>query len=124
LLHGAWGDETADLVERTADDVLNPLAGDTIRSLVAAPREGAGLTLEGGGLAFSAAKESENGDWLVLRCVNLLERPVSGRWVVGGGVREARTSRLDETPGEPLAVAGESVAFEAGPRAVSTVLVR
>ncbi|OYV67862.1 MAG: hypothetical protein B7Z72_09170, partial [Gemmatimonadetes bacterium 21-71-4] len=33
LLHGAWSGETADLVERTADDVLAPIAGATIRSL-------------------------------------------------------------------------------------------
>lgn len=124
MLHEAWSDDTADLVERAADDVLMPLAGTTIRSLVAVAPEMPGLELQGRGLAFSAAKESDDGEWLVLRCVNLLDRPVRGRWVVAGGVREARASRLDETPGGELPVSGDAVEFEAGRRAVVTVLVR
>ncbi|MDE3217227.1 MAG: hypothetical protein KGO03_12535, partial [Gemmatimonadota bacterium] len=123
MLHGPWTDETADLVERTADDVLVPVTGATVRSLAAVAPEMPGLELQGRGLAFSAAKESDDGHWLVLRCVNLLDRAVRGRWVVAGGVREARASRLDETPGADLPVSGDAVEFEAGPRAVVTVLV-
>jgi 2-O-(6-phospho-alpha-D-mannosyl)-D-glycerate hydrolase len=123
MLHGAWCDETADLVARMADDVLVPLTGVTIRALTTVVPDVPGVELQGTGLAFSAVKESEDGAWLVLRCVNLLNRPVPGRWVVAGGVREARASRLDETPGDALAVAGDAVEFEAGPRAVVTMLV-
>ncbi len=124
-LHDAWCDETADLVERTADDVLVPLTGATIRSITTPPvAESAGLELRGAGLACSAAKESDDGEWLVLRCVNVLDRAARGRWVVSGGVREARLSRLDETPGDPLLVAGDAVEFDAPPRGVVTVLVR
>ncbi|HUX32969.1 MAG TPA: glycoside hydrolase family 38 C-terminal domain-containing protein [Gemmatimonadaceae bacterium] len=124
LLHDAWSDETADLVERVADDVLVPIAGATLRSIVSVAPEMPGLVLDGRGLTFSAAKESEDGAWLVLRCVNVLPRAVPGRWVVAGGVREARLSRLDETPGDALVVAGDAIAFDAPARGVVTVLVR
>ena len=124
LLHGPRDDDTIEQIERTADDVLVPLTGETIRSLVAVAFEMPGLTLEGRGLAFSAAKQSEDGEWMVLRCVNRLDHPVEGRWALAGGLREARTSRLDETVGEPIAVAGDAVPFVAGPRAIVTVLVR
>ncbi len=124
MLHDGWSDATADLVERAADDVLVPLTGYTIRSLIAVAPQTPGLELQGAGLAFSAAKESEDGEWLVLRCVNVLNRPVPGRWVVEGGLREARVSRLDETPGDALAVSGDAVEFYAPARGVVTVSVR
>jgi hypothetical protein len=56
--------------------------------------------------------------------VNLIEEPREGAWRLGFPVREARLSRLDETPGEPLHVADNRVAFRAGPREIVTVLVR
>lgn len=125
LMHGPWGDATAALVERTAEDVLVPVTGDTLRSMIAAPPESPRLELEGegDGLVFSAAKESEDGAWMVLRCVNRFDRAVRGRWFLPG-IREARMSRLDETPGDAVPVAGDRVAFEAPPRGVVTVLVR
>jgi hypothetical protein len=63
--HGPRTGETIDLIERTADDVLLPLTGTTLRSAIADYPATAGLELEGRGLAFSSAKESEDGDWLV-----------------------------------------------------------
>ncbi len=123
LVHGPWGDETSELVERTAEDVLEPVTGDTLRSMIAAPPESPRLELEGSGLVCSAVKESEDGEWTVLRCVNRFDRAVGGRWILTG-IREARMSRLDETPGDALPVAGDRVEFEAPPRGVVTVLVR
>jgi hypothetical protein len=52
------------------------------------------------------------------------ELAVRGRWRLPGVVREARLARLDETLGAALDVADGAVAFEAGPRAVVTVMVR
>lgn len=124
MLHGARSDAVVDLVERTADDVLLPVTGATMRSLIDVPPEVPGLELQGQGLAFSSAKESEDGEWLVLRCVNLFDHPVRGRWVVPEGLAAARFSRLDETPGEEMLVGENAVEFEAGPRAVVTILVR
>jgi hypothetical protein len=60
----------------------------------------------------------------VLRCINLTDATVAGRWTLGVDVSEARIARLDETIVEQIAVSGASVSFEAGPRAIVTILVR
>ncbi|MHB1863602.1 MAG: glycoside hydrolase family 38 C-terminal domain-containing protein, partial [Gemmatimonadaceae bacterium] len=124
LLHGPRDAAVIARIERAAEDVLTPVTGHTIRALLASPPESAGLSLDGEGLAFSCAKESEDGAWMVLRCVNLLERVVRGRWKVGFAIAEARMSRLDETPGDAVTARGSVVEFEAAPRGVVTLLVR
>jgi len=122
--HGPRTSETIDLIERTADDVLLPLVGTTLRSAMASYRNAGGLTLDGAGLAFSSARESEDGEWLVLRCVNLTEASTSGTWGLPFTPVEAKLAHLDETPIAELAPMADRVAFEAGPRAVVTILVR
>jgi alpha-mannosidase len=124
LLHGPRTRQVLDEIERAADDALLPLEGRTLRSALAVPAPIAGVELVGTGLAFSALKESEDGDWVVARCVNLLDEPVDGCWRFGAPVLEARYARLDETPLEPLEVTANRVSFRAGPRAVVTVVVR
>jgi hypothetical protein len=124
LLHGARDDATIAEIERISDDVLHPLVGDTVRATVALPPDTAGASLLGDGLAFSAIKPSADGNWLVLRCVNLLGAPVQGAWELGAPVREAWLSRLDETRGEPLAVDERRVAFVAPPYGIVTILLR
>jgi len=124
LPHGARSAEMIDLVERMADDVLLPLTGTTLRSAVADYAATRGLELEGRGLAFSSAKESEDGEWLVLRCVNLTDDAVAGRWSLPFVLREGRLARLDETPMSSLSVSGRTLEFSAPRRAVVTVLVR
>ncbi|MGH7717245.1 MAG: glycoside hydrolase family 38 C-terminal domain-containing protein, partial [Gemmatimonadaceae bacterium] len=128
VLHGARDVATIDRIERTADDMLLPLTGVTLRSALSVAAPTFGVELRGAGLAFNACKDSEDGEWMVLRCVNLAEHPASGAWTVPGA-REARRSRLDETPGDPLPVEERSngrveVRFDAVPRAVVTILVR
>ncbi|HEY2896753.1 MAG TPA: glycosyl hydrolase-related protein [Gemmatimonadaceae bacterium] len=124
LPHGPRDDETITLIEHTADDVLHPLAGRTVRSATPIPVVTAGVMLEGDRLALSTIKESENGEWLVLRCVNLTDREIDGAWTLGARAREARVSRLDERPGELLGIQDDRVPFIAAPRAIVTVLVR
>ena len=124
LLHGPRDARTLALVERTADDVLLPLCGNTLRSAYTDLPAAGGIELAGEGLAFSTCKESEDGAWTVLRCVNVTDERVAGAWRLGAGVAEARLARLDETPLEPLEVRGGAVSFTAGARAVVTVLVR
>ncbi|MEP7087378.1 MAG: glycosyl hydrolase-related protein [Gemmatimonadota bacterium] len=124
LLHGARDDAMIAYIERAADDVLHPLAGRTVRTGAALPLSTLGVSLTGGGLGLSAIKTSEDGAWLVLRCVNLTEREVAGSWSLGLPITEARASRLDETPGEIVLIQDNSVAFSAAPRAVVTLLVR
>jgi len=124
LLHGARDDATIAEIERTADDVLHPLAGRTVRSATELHEETSGVALEGEGLALSTIKTSEDGEWLVLRCLNLSERDVAGAWVLGAPAREARGSRLDETLGELVGIQDNFVRFVAPPRAIVTLLVR
>jgi alpha-mannosidase len=124
MLHGARTAQTIDTIDRIADDVLVPLTGTTLRSALAIPDVKATALLDGSGLSFSTLKESEDGEWLVARCVNLLDMPVTGRWSFGFPVADARLARLDETPTSALAVRGDTVDFEAPPRGVVTVLVR
>ena len=122
--HGPRLPEVIDTIERTADDVLLPLVGTTLRSAIGDYGAAGGLELEGEGLAFSTAKESEEGDWLVLRCVNLTDVATRGVWRLPFSPGEARLARLDETPLGALTPTDDSVPFTAAPRAVVTILVR
>jgi 2-O-(6-phospho-alpha-D-mannosyl)-D-glycerate hydrolase len=123
-LHGGRDAHAIDTIERTADDFLVPITGVTLRSALRVPDDTVGPELVGAGLAFSTIKESEDGRWLVLRCVNLTNEQIAGAWRLPLAIEEARLSRLDETPGDPLSAEGQSVAFTADPRAVVTLLVR
>jgi alpha-mannosidase len=122
--HGPRDAATLDAIERAADDVLLPLTGFTLRSALDVPSPTPGIELEGRGLAFSTCKVSEDGQWLVLRCVNLDTEQVEGRWRLAFALREACHARLDETPGERARVTTSEIAFLAGPRAVVTILAR
>ena len=122
--HGTRTPDVIDEIERTADDVLLPLVGTTLRSAVADYLATGALELEGRGLAFSAAKESEDGEWLVLRCVNVTDVPVHGTWRLPFTPREAKLARLDETPLGAITPVGSAIEFSAGARAVITILAR
>lgn len=124
MLHGARSAATIDSIERVADDILLPLSGATLRSALENPGAFKGIALDGEGLAFSCAKESEDGRWLVLRCVNLLDEARAGSWTLGAPIVEARFARLDEAVIEAAQVDGSVVRFLAAPRAVVTILVR
>ena len=124
MLHDARTTATIDDIERTADDVLLPLTGATLRSALAEPDALHGVALRGEGLAFSCAKEAEDGRGLVLRCVNLVDEERAGSWELGSAVREAWIARLDETPVAPLHPSGATIPFLAPARGVVTVVVR
>jgi alpha-mannosidase len=124
LLHGPRTAPVVDEIERAADDILVPLTGSTLRSALRVPPPVFGVELRGEGLACSAVKESEDGQWLVLRCVNLLDAELPGSWRLGAKVAEAHLARLDETPMAPLSSDGDTIAFRAPSRGVVTVLAR
>ena len=124
LPHGNLSETATALVARTADDVLVPLQAVTIRSALHLPAPSQGIELEGDGLVLSSIKDSDNGDWIVLRCVNLFDRETAGTWRCGFAVTEARDSRLDETPMNAARVEHGCVIFNAGPKALVTILVR
>jgi alpha-mannosidase len=124
MLHGPRTELTIDAIERTADDVLHPLAGETVRALREVPPPAPGVELTGEGLAFAACKRSDDGDWMVLRCTNLLAREVRGRWTLPEPPRDVRWSQLDERVGDPYPAAGSSIDITAPPRGTVTLLVR
>jgi mannosylglycerate hydrolase len=111
-------------LEWASDDFLTPTTGDTWRGVATPLQDFAGLTLVGDGLSFSAAKRSEDGEWLVLRCVNQRRAAVQGTWHLPRAAAEARHSRLDETPGEKIAQRGDRILFDAAPYAVVTILIK
>ena len=133
LPHGSRSEETIALVERIADDFLLPLRGITLRSALARPAPTTGVELvldehepEGldGLLAFSACKPAEDGNGMILRCINLADRTLRARWRIGAPISEALLARMDETPITKLAVDGRGIPFAAAPRAVTTVIAR
>ena len=124
MLHGGRTPATLDEIEREADRFLHPLRGFTVRSALAVPPTVSGPELSGTNLAFSAMKESEDQQWLVLRCVNISDRAQTGRWTLPRPIQEAKLARLDETPLGDLKVDSSVVEFGAGPRTVVTILVR
>ncbi|HEX7979277.1 MAG TPA: hypothetical protein VF461_11790 [Gemmatimonadaceae bacterium] len=123
-LHGPATPEQLDAIEQMADDVLLPLAGETLRSNLLEPLSAGGLELEGEGLAFSAALPAREDGWVVLRCVNRRDGSVAGAWRTTRAVAEASLARLDETRISPLAVGDRVIEFEAPPHAIVTVLAR
>jgi mannosylglycerate hydrolase len=127
--HGPLSPGTLDAIERAADDALLPLRGETLRAALHVPNPTLGAELEGEGLAFGAIKEAEDGAGVVLRCVNVTDVALGGRWRLGFPVKRATLARLDETPtGDALPIEHDAgapmIAFEAGPRAVVTLLLK
>lgn len=118
--HGALTDDTIHAIEIAAEDFLLAPTGMTAAGGGAPDTAVRGPSLEGRGLRFEACKESADGGSLVVRCTNLLDRPVGGRWSLEG-MTEAVLCRLDETPLGTLTVERESVAFQVAPFAVSTI---
>ncbi len=105
------------------EDALLPLTGDTRRDLVTLPPSIQGLALEGEGLTFSALKESDDGNYVVARCVNITDAEVHGAWVLPRAPGSAHVSRLDETPIAPLPTRGNRISIIVPPHGIHTVLV-
>jgi alpha-mannosidase len=121
--HGADTPATRDDILALLDDVLLPLAGETCRDLVSLPSPIDGITLEGAGLAFSTFKESDDGNYIVARCVNVTGTEVRGTWVLPIPVPAAHSGRLDETPVAPLDVVGTRISITVAPYAIHTALI-
>lgn len=120
LAHGPRTDATRHAVQLAAESWLHPLVGDTWGSAVQPPARVLGLTLAGEGLAYSSCKPADDGNGIVVRCVNLLDRPVAGRWSLDG-VRRAWLTRLDEVALGALPVRDGRVDFHAPSRATVSI---
>jgi alpha-mannosidase len=122
--HSARLVATIDAIEQAADDVLLPLTGTTLRAALATPAPVRGVELVGSGLAFSTVKTSEDGTWMVLRCVNLRDDEVAGQWRLPADVTEAKLARLDESIIGHVSTTRDVIEFRAPARGVVTILVR
>jgi alpha-mannosidase len=111
-------------LEMAADDLLLPMSGDSWRGVATPLAEFSGLTLEGEGLVFSAAKRSEDGEWLVLRCQNQRATVMQGAWHLPRPATDVCLSQLDERPGVALSGTASRIHFEAPPFGIVTLLVR
>lgn len=120
--HGGDTAETRTEIVAFAEDALLPLTGSTQRDLIGAPPPIDGVALEGAGLTFSALKESDDGNYVVLRCVNVTDVEVRGAWILPRAPASAHVSRLDETPIAPLEAKGNRVPIIVPPLGIHTVL--
>lgn len=121
--HAGDSPSTRAAIIALVDDVLLPLGGDTQRDLLTLPAPITGVALEGEGLAFSSLKESEDGESVVARCVNVTGKVVHGAWVLPHIVATAHEARLDETPTGALAVDGRRIPIVLPPHGIHTVLI-
>jgi alpha-mannosidase len=126
-LTGACPDAVADLtrLEALAEEFHAPLAGLMVPDAVDPPGSLPGPRLDGAGLAFTALKPCSDGRGMVLRCVNVTQRPVEGAWQLPAPCRRAERSRLDERAVETIVVeqGGRRIPFRAGRREVVTIRV-
>ena len=123
MLHGLLTEDAIVAVDNAAEDFLVPLTAWTPAGGASADLMVRGLALDGRGLRFESCKEPEEGRGLVVRCTNVLNRPVDGSWSLSG-IGEAFLCRLDELPLGTLPVVEGRVAFQAPPFAVTTILLR
>lgn len=121
MLHDEWSRTTIAHIDRSADDLLTPLAGETLRDAVSLPAHVAGPELVGEGLRASAVTVSRDGQALILRVVNLTDAQLDGAWVLppGRAWRYARC-RLDETVLSDEIATVSRIGFTIGPRDVLT----
>ncbi|MEO8227443.1 MAG: glycosyl hydrolase-related protein, partial [Gemmatimonadota bacterium] len=83
------------------------------------------VELSGEGLVLSAIKPAEDGDGMVLRCYNALDRPTTGAWKILPPPGSAMRTRGDESGSETCNVSPDGeIAFAAGPHAIVTMRVR
>ncbi|MGH7583617.1 MAG: hypothetical protein ACREL5_10370, partial [Gemmatimonadales bacterium] len=113
------------LLESFWEDAFAPIQATFIRdytgSIDALPRDG--VELEGTGLVFSAAKPSEDGSGIVLRCYNADSSGVSGRWMVRAPAGLASAVRADERRIAPLPWSEGVIDFTVPARGIFTVRV-
>lgn len=89
----------AAIAHNICEDALRPLVGHTWRD---APADAAscipGVTLTGqGGVVASAVKPADDGDGIILRCVNVHETERDARWNTPWPQAQVVAARLDET---------------------------
>jgi alpha-mannosidase len=114
-LGGNW--ESPAGLYRSWEDLFLPIRATWFRDWNGREHLGAGVQLDGEGLALSAIMPARQGRGIVVRCLNLLNQPSDGRLHFGFPVSSAERIRADETLIADLtaALTGSSLAFTAQP---------
>jgi alpha-mannosidase len=105
-LRASWLPATSVRADRRQTALLQPAPADSVE-------------LEGDGLVVSAVKPADTQDGIVLRCVNVSDGEVEGRWRFGRPRTRAWRVRADERAfaDAPLAEGGRVLPFTAPPGA-------
>jgi alpha-mannosidase len=122
---GSGGREALTRLEFLAEEFHAALAGLMLPDAVEPLRAVAGPRLVGHGLAFKAFKPWAKGHGMILRCVNVTDRVVEGRWELPQPCARAQQVRLDEGPVDavPIGERARRIPFRARPREVVTIRV-
>ena len=113
------------LVNAESERFHAPLLPVRRKNPVEAPWTRSAFACEPGRLTFSAFKEAEDGEALILRFYNTTDRPCEETIRFSGRVAGAERARLDETPVTPLAVDdGSVIRITAAPAEVVTLRIR
>ncbi|HEU4647524.1 MAG TPA: glycoside hydrolase family 38 C-terminal domain-containing protein, partial [Gemmatimonadales bacterium] len=120
-LRAAWLPATALLAEAPQAEAARPEMPhvEVSQSAPLQPAPSDAVELEGDGLVVSAVKPADVERGIVLRCVNVSDREVQGRWRFGRPRSRAWRVRADERAATeaPLAEGGRVLPFTAAPRA-------
>lgn len=124
LLHGAWSAPTLERIERSCDQMLLPLTGETWRDYAGAATTISGPTLIGEGLRASAVTLAADGQSLLLRVSNITDADASGWWMLpAAGPWHVTRCRLDETPLGDAQLCDAKIPLHLAPRALHTLLI-
>jgi hypothetical protein len=118
------GGDPAWLTRAWEDAFLPPIAW-WLRDGLATGEGTPSIELVGEGLVAEAIKPAETGAGIVLRAVNLSDRPTKGGWRFGTVIRRADRVRADESPVGPVMLAPDcrSLTFEAEPGELVSIRV-
>jgi alpha-mannosidase len=125
-LHGAWSSAVQEEIEVASDALLLPLTGETWRDLSQQiVTDIAGPLLTGAGLRMSAVSLADDGDGIVLRCINDADDVRTGAWVLPFDAPwEVARARLDETLLEPWRASSAQIPVRVTARGGETFRVR
>ncbi len=121
----AGAGEALTRLESFAEEFHAPLAGLMLPEAVDPPEAVAGPRLVGDGVAFKALKPWAKGRGMVLRCINVTDLVVDGRWELPQPCLRAHRARLDERVVDRVTLGenGRRIPFRARPREVVTIRV-
>jgi alpha-mannosidase len=123
-LHTSWEESLAE-VNQASETFHLPLLCVRRKDAALPPLRGSFCSIDNPRVVFSALKDAEEGEGIVLRCYNPSEKEERAAVRFSGAVRQAWQARLDETPVSQLTLQGDNeVPLALKPGEVVTLLVK